>query len=120
MNGAMSRRFGDRAGEFLRLRIPARFERPRGLFVALLGLLVVVTTVLVGSLYEGPWYWQIWYGFFVTFLLPVALVLGLLVPVLALAGLWYLIGSVTPRWIADRREGRNADAASSPTPSGAR
>ena len=89
----------DRATSLLRLRLPAKFERPRGIYIAGLCLLVVVTTALVGSLYEGPWYWQIWYGFFVSFLLPVILLVGLLLPVLVLVGFWLLVRSRAPGWI---------------------
>ncbi|MEN6368810.1 MAG: hypothetical protein ABFD77_03815 [Thermotogota bacterium] len=121
MNGASSRNVMDRAGEFLRLRLPARFERPRGIYIAGLCLLVVVTTALVGSLYEGPWYWQIWYGFSVSFLLPILLLLGLLLPVLALTGLWLLgrsliLGSMDA--LHGLRSGEKRSD-SSPTPSGA-
>ncbi len=122
MNGASSRNVMDRAASLLRLRLPAKFERPRGIYIVGLCLLVVVTTALVGSLYEGPWYWQIWYGFFISFLLPVILLLGLLLPVLTLAGLWLLVRSNVPNWI-DALHGlrsRETGAPPSPTPNSAR
>ncbi|MDD5264543.1 MAG: hypothetical protein PHU43_06870 [Candidatus Bipolaricaulis sp.] len=122
MNGAASRNVMDRAASLLRLRLPAKFERPRGIYIAGLCLLVVVTTALVGSLYEGPWYWQIWYGFFVSFLLPVALLLVLLVPFLAVVVLWLLARNLV-YGLADilaSLRSQETGAPSSPTPSGAR
>ena len=118
MNGASSRNVRDRAAEFLRLQIPAKFERPRGLYLVGVCLLVVVTTALVGSLYEGPWYLKIWYGFSVSFLLPVVLLLGLLIPFLAVVGLWRLIRNGIPSGIDALRaaRGRHTGAHSAPTP----
>ncbi len=121
MNGASSRNVMDRAASLLRLRLPAKFERPRGIYIAGLALLVVVTTALVGSLYEGPWYWQIWYGFFVSFLLPVVLLLALLIPALAFVGLWLLIRNCVSG-LADALHGLSSGgtgAGSNPTPSSA-
>ncbi|MCX6093470.1 MAG: hypothetical protein NTY63_01435 [Candidatus Bipolaricaulota bacterium] len=121
MNGASSRNVMDRAASLLRLRLPAKFERPRGIYIAGLCLLVVVTTALVGSLYEGPWYWQIWYGFFVSFLLPILLLLGLLLPLLALAGLWLLARSLVLSSMDALHGLRSGEkgSSSSPTPSSA-
>ncbi len=119
MNGASSRNAMDRAASLLRLRLPAKFERPRGIYIAGLCLLVVVTTALVGSLYEGPWYWQIWYGFFVSFLLPVLLLFGLLLPLLALTGLWLLARNLI-LGLTNALGGRETGARSSLTSSSAR